>query len=68
FKPTQNYDNAYRVTARFLVWIETKVKKGTVKKLDSQMRNHTYTAESWNKLTGKSVDDLWKDYAANPAL
>ncbi|MET3978774.1 hypothetical protein ABIB62_001343 [Mucilaginibacter sp. UYP25] len=68
FKPTQNYDNAYRVTARFLVWVETKVKKGTVKKLDSQMRDHTYTAASWNKLTGKSVDDLWKDYSTNPTI
>ncbi|PAW95496.1 secretory protein [Mucilaginibacter sp. MD40] len=68
FKPTQNYNNAYRVTARFLVWVEKKVKKGTVKKLDSQMRGRTYTAASWNKLTGKSVDDLWREYAANPAL
>ena len=68
FKATQNYDNAYRVTARFLVWVETKVKKGTVKKLDSQMRDHTYTADSWKKLTDKTVDELWKAYAANPAI
>ncbi|MFD0765512.1 basic secretory protein-like protein [Mucilaginibacter lutimaris] len=68
FKPTQNYDNAYRVTARFLLWVETKVKKGTVKKLDSQMRDHSYSPASWNKLTGKSVDELWKTYAANPII
>ncbi|WP_454804027.1 basic secretory protein-like protein [Mucilaginibacter phyllosphaerae] len=68
YKPTQNYDNAYRTTARFLVWVETKVKKGTVKKLDSQMREHTYTAATWNKLTGKSVDELWKAYSANPNI
>jgi len=68
FKSTQNYDNAYRTTARFLYWVETKVKKGTVKKLDGLMRNHTYTDASWTNLTGESVDELWKEYAANPAI
>lgn len=68
FKPTQNYDNAYRITARFLVWIEKKIKPGIVKELDSELRKHTYTDDSWKKLTGKTVDELWKDYAANPAV
>jgi hypothetical protein len=68
YKPTQNYDNAYRITARFLVWIETKVKKGTVKKLDSMMRDHTYTDATWTKLTGKTVQELWKSYSENPAI
>ncbi len=68
FKSTQNYDNAYRITARFLVWIEEKVKPGVVKELDSQLRKHTYTADSWKNLTGKSVDGLWKEYVKNPAI
>ncbi|RYU90333.1 secretory protein [Mucilaginibacter terrigena] len=68
YKPFSSYENAYRVTARFLLWIETKVKKGVVKNLDSQMRDRTYTAASWAKLTGKSVDELWQAYTANPAL
>ena len=68
FKPTQNYDNAYRITARFLVWIEEKVKPGLVKDLNKQLRKHTYTDDSWKKATGKSVDELWKEYAANPAI
>jgi hypothetical protein len=68
FKATQNYDNAYRVTARFLVWVEAKVKKGTVKKLDGIMRNHTYSDNTWKNLTGKTVDELWKAYSENPAL
>jgi hypothetical protein len=68
FKPTQNYDNAYRVTARFLYWIEEKKKPGIVKELDSQMRKHTYTDNAWKQLTGKTVDELWKEYAANPAI
>jgi hypothetical protein len=64
-KPTHHYDNAYRITARFLVWIEKDVKKGIVQKLDSQLRNHTYTDESWRKLTGKTIDELWAAYVAN---
>lgn len=68
FKSTQNYDNAYRVTARFLFWIEEKVKPGIVKELDSQLRKHIYTDNAWKQLTGKTVDELWKEYTANPAI
>ena len=68
FKPTQNYDNAYRVTARFLVWTEEKVKKGIVKKLDKLMREHKYTDDTFKDLTGKTVDELWKAYSADPTI
>jgi hypothetical protein len=68
YKATQNYDNAYRVSARFLLWVETKVKKGSVKKLDGIMRAHTYNDNTWKDVTGKGVDELWKEYSANPAI
>ena len=68
YKATQNYDNAYRITARFLVWMEAKVKPGIVKTLDEKMRAHTFTDNTWKDLTGKTVDELWKDYSANPAI
>ena len=68
YKPTQNYDNAYRVTARFLVWMDEKVKPGIVKELDKQLREHTFTDDTWKTLTGKTVDELWKTYAADPAV
>jgi hypothetical protein len=67
-KPGQNYTDAYRVTARFLVWIEAKVKPGIVKTLDSQMRAHTFTDNTFKQLTGKTVDELWKSYTENPAI
>lgn len=67
-KPTQNYTDAYRVTARFLVWIEEKVKPGIVKELDSQMRKHTFTDDTWKQQTGKTIDELWKSYTQNPAI
>jgi len=68
YKSTQNYDNAYRITARFLLWMEEKVKPGIVKTLDKQLREHTFTDDTWKQLTGKTVDELWKEYAANPAI
>jgi hypothetical protein len=68
YKPTQNFDNSYRVTARFFTWIETKVKKGTVKKLDGIMRTHTYTDNVWKELTGKTLAELWKEYSANAVI
>jgi hypothetical protein len=68
YKPAQNYTDAYRVTARFLVWIEEKVKPGVVKELDNQLRSHTFTNNSWKQLTGQTLDELWKNYTANPVI
>jgi hypothetical protein len=68
YKAGQNYDNAYRITARFLLWIEEKVKPGAVKALDAQLRTHNYTENSWKQRTGKSVDELWKAYMEKPEV
>lgn len=68
FTTGQHYEDAYRVTARFLVWVETKKKKGIVKKLDTALRSKTYTADIWKQLTGKTVDELWKEYSLDPGL
>jgi hypothetical protein len=62
----QNYTNSYRITARFLVWLEAKKQPGLVRQLDSVMRSGTYTAETWQQLTGKTVDEWWKVYTDNP--
>ncbi|MCY1520734.1 Peptidase of plants and bacteria [compost metagenome] len=68
FKPTQHYKNSYRITARFLVWIENKVKKGTIAKINSSLRDHSYTPQLWATLTGKSLDELWLAYSQSPEL
>ncbi len=68
YKPGQSYTNSYHVTARFLLWIEQKVKRGTVKELDKQLRGHTFTNDSWASITGKPLDELWKNYVANPVI
>ncbi|GAB3934884.1 hypothetical protein GCM10028827_35700 [Mucilaginibacter myungsuensis] len=68
FKNDQSYKDAYRVTARFFEWIEQKVKPDVIMTIDQQLRTKTYTEESWAKLTGKTVDELWADYAKNPQV
>jgi len=68
FKSTQNYTNAYRVTARFLVWLEKNKKKGIVKKLDKHMREGTYKPELWVEYTGNTLDALWQQYSQDPAI
>jgi len=67
-KPEHAYKNSYRITARFFVWMENKVKPGIIKTIDQQLRDHTYTAESWNKITGKNLDELWASYIQDPSI
>jgi predicted metal-dependent peptidase len=68
YNAKQSYTNSYRITARFLSWLEEKKDKKIVEKLDDSMRQNTYTDEIWKKLTGKTVDELWAEYAANPQI
>jgi hypothetical protein len=65
---SQSYTDAYRVTARFLAWLELHVRASIVTDLNTALRNKTYTANTWVTLTTKTVDQLWADYSANPAL
>ena len=68
YNPSQSYRDSYRITARFLAWLDKHVKPGIVVTLDKAMRDGTYTAETWKQQTGKTVDELWTDYGKNPAL
>lgn len=69
FSDKQSYKNSYRITARFLAWLEYSGHKGIVKKLDQVGRDKTYdNGEIWKKLTGKTIDDLWLAYSLNPSL
>lgn len=68
FNPKQHYTNSYRITARFFVWIEQHVRKGTVKKMDERLRNHTFSEDSWKEITGKDLEALWSEYAKDPQI
>lgn len=62
------YKASYRTAARFLLWIDLKVKKGIVETLDDKCRTGTYTDAVWKKETNKTVDELWDDYIKNYSL
>lgn len=67
-KPTHNYTDAYRITARFLLWVTQKYQNDFVVKLDDIARNNKYTADFWKLTVGKTVDELWKEYIGAPAV
>jgi hypothetical protein len=68
FKDSQSYKNSYRITARFFEWIDQKVKPGMIVQIDKELRNHTYTENTWAALSGKTIDELWAEYAKNPEV
>lgn len=63
--PRQHYRMGYRVTARFLLWVDKYQKPNTIAQLNTQLKNNTYTSESWKQITGKNVDELWALYLTN---
>jgi hypothetical protein len=65
---SQNYTDGYRVTARFLLWLERKGYIGIVEQLDGALRNKSYNNELWDIVTGKNVDQLWNGYASESNL
>ena len=68
FSSSQSYENSYRITARFLVWISEKYDAELVKKLDAHLRENTFNSNLWTDYTGKNVDELWKEYSENPKI
>lgn len=68
FNEKQSYKNAYRITARFFVWITKNYKKHFVRDLDAAMREGTYTDGFWKQQTGKTVDELWSQYSQDPTI
>lgn len=68
YNSKQRYTDAYRVTARFFVWIEKNYKRNLVKKLNIAMRDKSYNTSFWAKETGKTIDQLWTAYSIDPEI
>ncbi len=68
YNKNMNYTDAYRNTARFLIWVEQNYDKKLVKKLDKHLREKTYKPELWKEYTGHTVDELWAEYSEDPSL
>jgi len=63
------FNDSYKVTARFLIWLEYKYNSSVIDQLDKGLRDVTYNQNStWKELTGKSIEQLWTDYTENPDL
>ena len=56
------YDGSYRTTAAFLEYVCAKYDRQTVKKLNAAMRQGRYTATIWKDITGKTVEELGRDW------
>lgn len=68
YKQGQSYTNGYRITTRFLVWLDEEVKPGIVKDLNDSLHSHAFNNDTWKQMTGKSVDELWSDYTVNAGV
>jgi len=63
------FNDSYKITARFLIWLEYKYNSSVIDQLDKGLRDVTYNQNStWKELTGKSIEQLWADYAESPNL
>jgi hypothetical protein len=58
--PKNSYTNSYRVTAKFLVWLDQKY-PGTVDKIHHHLQEGAFSVDDFKTFTGKSLDDLWKE-------
>jgi hypothetical protein len=60
-----SYRDSYRVSARFLVWLEKHVRGSIAEELDGQLRAGTYSDSFW---APRSLDEFWSDYLRDPRL
>jgi hypothetical protein len=59
---TPRYDASYRISANFLNWVTEKYDKEIVTQLNAAMRADTYDDNLWKKCTGKTVQQLGKEW------
>lgn len=67
YQAGQNYTDSYRVTARFLVWVEQR-HPGAVQQLDAALRGRSYSDQTWVAVTGATLDQNWAGYTASPSI
>lgn len=65
YTDTQNYDDGYRVSARFFLWIDQVIAPNILYDLDRALRAGDYSPEFWVAHTDLTIDELWSKYAAD---
>jgi hypothetical protein len=58
------YTDSYKTTATFFRWIEKSYDKEFVKKVNLALRNGTYSLGLFKQYTGKTIDELWEEFAS----
>ena len=61
------YDGSYRTTAAFLAYLLENHDKEIVRKLNDAMRKGKYSADLWKEITGKTVEDLGREWQTSLA-
>lgn len=56
------YDGSYRTTAAFLDYVVAAHDKEAVRKVNAAMRQGKYSPDIWRDITGKSLEDLGRDW------
>ncbi len=56
------WDAGYQSTAFFLEWIENRYKQGMVKLMNEKLKDTKYSDDIFRQMTGKSVNQLFKEY------
>ena len=59
----QSYMDSYTVTAAFLVWINETYDEDFCLRLNRVLHEGTYGDYFWREVTGKTLDELWAQYA-----
>lgn len=57
-----NYDSSYRVSGNFLNWVTQNYDKEIVRKLNADAREGRYTEQVWKDWTGKTVQELGREW------
>lgn len=60
------YTDAYRTTGKWLAWTSRKYDMRLVPCLDKALRSGEDPMPVFKRLTGKTADELWEEFAKNP--
>jgi hypothetical protein len=59
-----SYDEAYTVSANFLMYVANHYDKNIVVEMNAAMRELRYSPDLWVKYTGKTAEELGKEWNA----
>lgn len=63
-KNEKDYQQGYRMTAGFLLWLDKDASSGLITKINKAMRNSCYKDDIFKDITGKSLAKLWQEYSS----